>query len=182
MKHTFLDSLEFWSKSTAIALTAAWFMQPQLIERHQKDAVVVDSTAAVKEYQIVMEDWCKKRLSCTKLAEAMYFEARGDGAHGMHAVANVIMNRAKASGKSPYQVIVKPKQFSYLGRKNLVIKDVESHKIALRLAALAVIGKLPDITNGSTHYVAPKRLASIPKWTKEMERTVTVLDHQFFRG
>jgi spore germination cell wall hydrolase CwlJ-like protein len=112
----------------------------------------------------------------------MYFEARGDGAHGMHAVANVIMNRAKASGKSPYQVIVKPKQFSYLGRKNLVIKDVESHKIALRLAALAVIGKLPDITNGSTHYVAPKRLASIPKWTKEMERTVTVLDHQFFRG
>ena len=177
-----LDSIEFFAKSSAIALTAAFFMQNGNISAPQKLPTVVDSTAAVNEYNRVMGEWCKKRISCSKVAEAVYFEARGDGIHGMQAVANVIMNRAKASGKTPYQVIVKPKQFSYLGRKDFKINDLESYSAALRIAALAVTGKLADITDGSTHYIAPKRLASIPKWTKVMERTVVVLDHHFFRG
>ena len=185
-----LDSIEFFAKSIVAGLTAVIVMQDGNIFTPQKSpvkpdstvSVEVDSTEAVGEYNRVMGEWCKKRISCSKVAEAVYFEARGDGVHGMHAVANVIMNRAKASGKTPYQVIVKPKQFSYLARKDLTINDHESYGAALRIAALAVTGKLADITDGSTHYVAPKRLASIPKWTKVMERTVVVLDHHFFRG
>lgn len=176
-----LESIEFFAKSSAIALTAAFFMQNGNISIPQKLPTVVDSTAVVEEYNSVMREWCKKRVSCSKVAEAVYFEARGDGASGMHAVANVIMNRAKASGETPYQVIVKPKQFSYLVRKDLTIDDYESYDMALRIAALAVTGKLPDITDGSTHYVAPKRLISIPKWINEMERTVVLNDHHFFR-
>ena len=176
-----LESIEFFAKSSAIALTAVFFMQNGNIAIPQKLPTAVDSTAAVEEYNSVMREWCKKHVSCSKVAEAVYFEARGDGVSGMHAVANVIMNRAKASGESPYQVVVKPKQFSYLARKDLTIDDHESYDVALRIAALAVTGKLPDITNGSTHYVAPKRLVRIPKWINEMERTVVLNDHHFFR-
>lgn len=176
-----LESIEFFAKSSVIALTAAFFMQNGNISIPQKLPTVVDSTAAVEEYNSVMREWCKKHASCSKVAEAVYFEARGDGASGMHAVANVIMNRAAASGESPYQVVVKPKQFSYLVRKDLTIDDYESYDMALRIAALAVTRKLPDITDGSTHYVAPKRLISIPKWIKEMDRTVVLNDHHFFR-
>ena len=185
-----LDLIDFLAKSIAAGLTAVVVMQDSNIFTPQKSptkldstvSVEVDSTEAVEEYNRIMREWCKKRLSCSKVAEAVYFEARGDGVSGMHAVANVIMNRAKASGETPYQVVVKPKQFSYLARKDLTIDDHDSYDVALRIAALAVTGKLPDITNGSNHYVAPKRLVSIPKWIKEMERTVVVRDHHFFRG
>ena len=176
-----LESIEFFAKSSVIALTAAFFMQNGNISIPQKLPTVVDSTAAVEEYNSVMREWCKKHVSCSKVAEAVYFEARGDGVSGMHAVANVIMNRATASGETPYQVVVKPKQFSYLARKDLTIDDHASYDMALRIAALAVTGKLPDITNGSTHYVAPKRLVRTPKWINEMERTVVLNDHHFFR-
>ena len=184
------DLIDFFAKSIAAGLTAVIFMQDGGVFTPQKSpveldsmvSVEVDSTEAVDEYNRVMREWCKKRASCSKVAEAAYFEARGDGLRGMHAVANVIMNRAKESGETPYQVVVKPKQFSYLARKDLTIDDHESYNMALRIAALAVTEMLPDITNGSTHYVAPKRLVRIPKWVKEMERTVVVRDHHFFRG
>ena len=176
-----LDSIELFAKSSAIALTAVFFMQNGNIAIPQKLPTAVDSSEAVKEYNRVMQEWCKNHVSCSKVAEAVYFEARGDGVSGMHAVANVIMNRAKASGETPYQVVVKPKQFSYLARKDLTIDDHDSYDVALRIAALAVTGKLPDITNGSTHYVAQKRLVGIPKWINAMERTVVVNDHHFFR-
>ena len=184
-----LDLIDFFAKSIAAGLTAVLIMQddnvftPQtsLVKLDSTVSVEVDSTEAVGEYNRVMREWCKKHVSCSKVAEAVYFEARGDGVSGMHAVANVIMNRAAASGETPYQVVVKPKQFSYLARKDLTIGDHESYDAALRIAALAVTGKLPDITNGSTHYVAPKRLVRIPKWINEMERTVVLNDHHFFR-
>ena len=186
------ELIEFFAKSIAVGLTTVLIMQDGSIFTPQKspvkldstetvETVEVDSTAAVEEYNRVMRDWCKTRVSCSKIAEAVYFEARGDGIYGMHAVANVIMNRAKASGETPYQVIVKPKQFSYLDRNDLNIDDHESHNVALRIAALAVSGKLPDITDGSTHYVAPKRLVSIPKWINAMEHVAVVGDHHFFR-
>ena len=178
-----LESVEFFAKSSALALAAAFFMQPGYEPVAKKESItVVDSTPAVEAYNTVMADWCKQQLSCSKIAEAVYFEARGDGELGMQAVANVIMNRAKSSGDSPYDVIVKPKQFSYLSRSDLTIYDLDSYKSALRIAALATSGMLPDITDGSNHYVAPKRLASMPKWANDMEHTVVVLDHHFFRG
>ena len=185
-----LDLIDFLAKSIAAGLTAVVVMQDSNIFTPQKSptkldstvSVEVDSTEAVEEYNRVMREWCKRRVSCSKVAEAVYFEARGDGIYGMHAVANVIMNRAKESGETPYQVVVKPKQFSYLARKDLTIDDHESYNMALRIAALAVTERLPDITNGSNHYVAPKRLVRIPKWVEEMEHTVVVRDHHFFRG
>ena len=85
-----LDSIEFFAKSSAIALTAVFFMQNGNISIPQKLPTVVDSTAAVEEYNSVMREWCKKHVSCSNVAEAVYFEARGDGVSGMHAVANVI--------------------------------------------------------------------------------------------
>lgn len=145
-------------------------------------------TASVKTEALsaMMDDakiqWCKNRVGCIKMSEALYFEARGEGKRGMHAVANVITNRMKASGLTAYQVITKPKQFSYLGRKSLTITDTESYRTAQLLAVDALTGKLVDITKGATHYVAPKKLKRVPKWTKTFPKTIAINDHQFYRG
>ena len=126
--------------------------------------------------------WCDRRKTCLKLSEALYFEARSEGVVGMHAVANVIINRSKKNNRSVYAVIVRPKQFSYLERTTLNITEPEAHRKAKLIAVKAITGTLKDITKGSTHYVAPKRLKRIPSWVKKLEKTVAINDHQFFRG
>lgn len=145
--------------------------------------VDVDSTEAVDEYRSTMIRWCDKDVDCKKIAEALYFEARGEGREGMHAVANVIMNRAERRGRTPYQVITRPHQFSYI--KDVKYKqydEVELHEEAKVIAARAMAGILPDITDGSTHYLNPKKLSRLPRWARQYEETVVINDHVFYKG
>ena len=176
------EFLSFWMKASAVTAGVLLLTLPDFADKTEESVKLYVSADVRSSYETAIVSWCEKRLSCTKMAEALYFEARGDGEKGMTAVANVIMNRAKANGKTPYDVIVKPHQFSYLSRKSLVVHDKENHHKSMVISAMALTGNLKDVTNGSTHYIAPKRLVRVPKWAKEMEKTVVVRDHQFFRG
>lgn len=127
------------------------------------------------------------------LARTLWGEARGEGTQGMHAVANVILNRTKIAenkggfwwGNNVIQVCQKPYQFSCWNRsdpnfrKLQNVNDKDLHfATALRLARRAVIGQLEDITEGATHYHA----ANItPYWTKGREPVNIIGRHKFYR-
>lgn len=118
----------------------------------------------------------------TVLARTLWGEARSQGEVGMHAVCNVIQNRAanpgwwgdsirsvcldhvvEKSGRVVYQFSSwntfdpqAPKM-----RSAAPIDDA-SYAIADSLALRAVTGRLPDITGGADHYCA--EYIATPKW------------------
>jgi spore germination cell wall hydrolase CwlJ-like protein len=126
----------------------------------------------------------KNELNC--LTDAIYFEARNQSVKGMIAVGQVIMNR-KYSGKFGksvcevvHQRVKRVYQFSYLGKSKSyrTVDDVESWDLATRVAHNTYHGYISDITNGATFYHS-RRMR--PNWRKNVEKTVTIKDHVFYR-
>lgn len=113
---------------------------------------------------------------CKAVAQAVYFEARGEGYKGMQAVANVIMNRTKTRGISPRAVVRQPHQFSYRTRRDLSMREQAEAQRAHDIAYKATSGKLKDITNGATFF----RTVSSGSW-KGLKRTVRIGSHHFFK-
>lgn len=121
------------------------------------------------------------------LAEAVYFEARGETVKGQFAVAEVILNRV-ASGAYPGSVcdVVNQGtgqrhacQFSYAcDGKPETIAEPEAWARAGKIARLALDGAAPRLTSGATHFhVSTVR----PGWSRRLERTATIGVHHFYR-
>lgn len=121
------------------------------------------------------------------LAEALYFEARGETVKGQFAVAEVIMNRVK-SARFPgtlcgvinqgtgrkYQC-----QFTYTcdGRKEVVNEPRAWARVA-KVARAIIDGTAPKLTDGATHY---HTTAVNPKWARVYTKTARIGDHLFYR-
>lgn len=124
------------------------------------------------------------------VARTLWGEARGEGTQGMQAVANVIMNRVKKGGwygATPKEVCLKPSQFSCWLKsdpnrsKLLAVNDSDSNFVlAKQIAKNAVNGKLLDITNGATHYLALGSLSKVPSWANDMKKTASIGNHTFY--
>ncbi len=121
------------------------------------------------------------------LAEALYFEARGESVKGQFAVAEVIMNRVD-SARYPNTVcgVIHQGtgrkfqcQFTYTcdGHKE-VISEPAAFKQVGRVAHLMVNGGKRPLTKGATHY---HTRAVSPKWSKTFPRTTTIGVHHFYR-
>jgi len=122
-------------------------------------------------------------------ARIAWGEARGEGAEGMQAVLNVMVNRA-ADRRWPSSlagVATQPWQFSAYNENDPNRSQLEGitdadprFAQAVELAARAVRGELPDITGGATHYhnnkIAP------PFWTKNATVTARIGNHIFYTG
>lgn len=108
-----------------------------------------------------------QQLEC--VAEAVYYEARGEGSRGMQAVANVIYNRTK-SGRfksTPCAVIKQPRQFTYKRKGYMNVKLYQRAMDAARLMS-------KDITGGALYFQS----------TKVRHRkgfTIRIGNHNFFR-
>lgn len=128
------------------------------------------------------------------LARTIWGEARGDDGTGMHAVANVIMNRfAKAQqsnakgrqfGRSVSEIVQKPFQFSAWNANDpnfakmlAVTTDDAEFQVAIAIAQLALEGQLTDITGGADHY---HTAAVNPFWSKGLEPVAVIRSHKFF--
>ncbi len=121
------------------------------------------------------------------LAEALYFEARGETVKGQFAVAEVILNRVKSerfpgsacgvinqgTGKK-YQC-----QFTYTcdGHKE-VIAEPRAYDRVSKVALFALNGEAPDLTEGATHY---HTTAVKPRWSRVYTKTAAIGDHIFYR-
>jgi spore germination cell wall hydrolase CwlJ-like protein len=121
------------------------------------------------------------------LAEALYFEARGETVKGQFAVAEVILNRVdsaafpdtvcgvihQGTGRK-YQC-----QCTYTcdGHKEVIAEPRAFERVG-KVAALMVKGAPRKLTDGATHYHTK---AVNPRWARKFPRTTTIGVHHFYR-
>ncbi len=121
------------------------------------------------------------------VAACLVGEAGDQGTNGMVAVMNVISNRAHGNPSKFKSVVLSPKQFSMFNGRTPEDAVHKAKRHPLWPIAVAIVDKsnsksLKDITVGSTHYYAPKRMAGkVPSWAAELEKTITLGDHVFFK-
>ncbi|HMM92637.1 cell wall hydrolase [Bradyrhizobium sp.] len=131
----------------------------------------------------------KSRAKSEKcLAEAVYFEARGEAVRGQIAVAQVVLNRA-FSGKYPETVcgvVYQNKhrhlacQFTFACDNNKdVIREPDMWERAKKIARAMLDGQLwlPEVDK-STHYHA---YWVRPSWVSEMKKMYKTGVHTFYR-
>lgn len=121
------------------------------------------------------------------LAEALYFEARGESVKGQFAVAEVIMNRV-ASSRYPNTacgVINQGTgrkyacQFTYTcDGKAEVISEPKAFERVGKIAKIMVNGAKRPLTKGATHYHTK---AVNPNWARKFPRTATIGFHYFYK-
>src|SRR6056297_856549 len=121
------------------------------------------------------------------LAEALYFEARGESVKGQFAVAEVILNRVE-SAAYPNSVCSVSKQGT--GRKYACqftytcdghpehINEKGAWRQVSKVADAMLDGAPRALTGGATHYHT--RHVS-PSWSRVFPRTTTVDTHHFYR-
>jgi spore germination cell wall hydrolase CwlJ-like protein len=119
------------------------------------------------------------------LAQALYFEARGESPAGQAAVAEVILNRVE-SGRFPNSICgvvtqASPNgcQFSYMcDGKSDAVTDNRAWDRSARIARAMLDGAPRTLTGGATHFHTP-RVA--PDWSLVFTRTVAIGGHIFYR-
>ncbi len=121
------------------------------------------------------------------LAEALYFEARGESVKGQFAVAEVILNRVDSPDfpNSVCGVIHQGTgrkyacQFTYTcdGRKEVIGEPI-AYARAAKIAAITLKGTARPLTEGATFY---HTLHVKPRWAKKFEKTAAIGVHQFYR-
>lgn len=129
-------------------------------------------------------EWCKKDKDCSKLAEALYFEARSEPDEGVVAVAQVILNRASYPKRWKHtvrEVIQEKWQFSYLWDGS-VKRGMKNKAQAERMTIIAA-----DVLHG--RIVAPEWSKNVffyhtkrvsPFWQSKKKVVATVGEHVFY--
>ena len=121
------------------------------------------------------------------LAEALYFEARGETVKGQFAVAEVIMNRVD-SGRFPDSVcgVIKQGtgrkfacQFTYTcdGQPENIHEPRAWERVG-KVARAVIDGAPRVLTDGATHY---HTRAVRPSWSRKYRKTAAIGDHLFYR-
>ena len=121
------------------------------------------------------------------LAEALYFEARGETVKGQFAVAEVIRNRVNSSRfPNSYCAVINQGtgrkyqcQFTYTcdGHPEVVAEPAAYARVA-KVARATLDGKSPDITHGATFY---HTTAVRPSWSRKFTNTARFGVHLFYR-
>ncbi|MEX1147009.1 MAG: cell wall hydrolase [Sphingomonadales bacterium] len=121
------------------------------------------------------------------LAEAIYFEARGEPLMGQLAVAHVVMNRVR-DRRYPdticgvvFQNEHRPNrcQFSFAcDGQSAEPTDLRAWSRSLKVALQTLAGASEDMTDASTHYHANY---VAPYWASMLEPTIQLGQHLFYR-
>ncbi len=135
---------------------------------------------------LIDEDQWHHEQRC--LAQAIYFEARGESDKGQAAVAQVVLNRV-SSGLYPSSICgvvfqnrehYRACQFSFACEgRSLRITEADAWRRAERIAAAVTTGKtyVADVGD-ATHYHA---LYVHPYWARRLERTDRIGHHVFYK-
>jgi hypothetical protein len=121
------------------------------------------------------------------LAEALYFEARGESVRGLFAVGEVILNRVDSAAYpgSLCGVINQGTgrryacQFSFTcdGNPN-VVREQDAWEQVGKVASILLDGTPRDLTGGATHFHTN---AVNPSWSRRFTRTAEIGAHLFYR-
>ena len=121
------------------------------------------------------------------LAEALYFEARGETVRGMFAVGEVILNRVDSNAYPDTLCDVIHQgtgrryacQFTYTCDGHAeVISEPRAWERVGKVARLLIDGAPRALTAGATHY---HTRAVSPSWAQRFPRTAAIGSHYFYR-
>ncbi|PJN94271.1 cell wall hydrolase [Amaricoccus sp. HAR-UPW-R2A-40] len=121
------------------------------------------------------------------LAQAVYFESRGEPLSGQIAVAEVVLNRVDNPGY-PRSICGVTKQgagsgrgcqFSYAcdGRPDVMTSSVSKAR-SEKIARMLIDGRPRSVTSGATHFHATYVR---PDWSRKFARTAAIGNHVFYR-
>jgi len=122
----------------------------------------------------------------TCLSRTIYWEAKREGAAGMEAIANVVMNRLGHKGfpNTICEVVRQGHergacQFSWWcdGRSDDAEED-KPYTIAKEIARKALNRQLPDRTGGAMYFHQQKLT---PGWSEKYIKTVEIGEHVFYK-
>jgi spore germination cell wall hydrolase CwlJ-like protein len=142
------------------------------------------SKTEVQAVDPVGEEPLNNAITC--LSRTIYWEARGEGAASMEAIANVVMNRLGHEGfqNTICKVVMQGReqgacQFSWWcdGRSDDAKED-ESYAIAKEIARKALNRQLTDRTDGALYF--HQRKAS-PSWSTKYIKTVEIGEFVFYK-
>lgn len=134
-----------------------------------------------------------RNIETDVLARTLWGEARGEGTAGLHAVANVVLNRVAVAerkggfwwGNNIIQICQKPYQFSCWNRSDPNFRKLQAvdganlyFATAQRIARRAIAGLLEDITHGADHYHAA---GITPFWAKGEKPVAVIGSHIFYK-
>ena len=127
--------------------------------------------------------WCKQDKDCTILAEAAYYEARGEDDRGVVSVMYAILNRVNKEGRWPNtikEVVYQHKQFSYTWDGSLKRGMNNTYQVdrMLVLAYDVLHGLIDSPVGSSDHY---HTVHVNPSWSKHINYTYHVGNHKFYR-
>lgn len=119
-------------------------------------------------------------------ARVLHAEAAGQGAEGLAAAAHVMNTRARLTGGSLGDVVTARGQFEPWGnattRARLLAMRPEDYAEARSVMDGVVAGRIPDPTDGATHFFAPDLQARLgrqrPSWAPE-GRGLRIGGHEF---
>ena len=121
------------------------------------------------------------------LAQAVYFESRGEPLSGQIAVAEVVLNRVddQAFPKTICGVTRQGAgsgrgcQFSYAcdGRPDVMTSSVSKAR-SEKIARMLIDGRPRSVTSGATHFHATYVR---PDWSRKFARTASIGNHVFYR-
>jgi spore germination cell wall hydrolase CwlJ-like protein len=123
------------------------------------------------------------------LSEVLYYEARGEGAGGQKAIAEVVFHRMNHGdyGHSICAVVYEGKnhpgcQFSFTCNGEMDRpKQMAAWRESEKLAAQILTGQVPlrTATSGAVNFHA---VSVSPDWADTMDKTTQIGNHIFYRG
>lgn len=156
-------------------------------ERARRNAVPADGDAVMSESFLSTMTAPKGNAEWECLADALYFEARGESIQGVFAVGEVIMNRVD-SPEYPNSIcgVVHQGsgkkfacQFTWTCDNN---SDAIGNKAAFarvgKVAKLLIDGLPRRLTAGATHYHTK---AVHPSWANRFPKTASIGAHYFYK-
>ncbi|MEQ1818270.1 MAG: cell wall hydrolase [Terricaulis sp.] len=175
------DGLRARGQSTLFENPDARAMMVQAVLRGPSTVQQQSTTPAVPTQQQIDA----RQQNC--LAQAIYYEARGESQRGQIAVAEVIVNRTR-SGYYPNSVCGVVYQGSHRStgcQFTFTCDGSINHRPrgrawdrAQRVATAVMSGYTRPITQGATHY---HTLAVNPVWNSGLVETTTIESHVFYR-
>jgi spore germination cell wall hydrolase CwlJ-like protein len=156
---------------------------------NQTDGRTAARMAAAARFEAMRQTW-RPTNEAGCLAEAMYYEAVGEGVAGQEAVAEVILERTR-DGNYPRTICgvvhegVRPGridcQFTYACDGSIARPKRIVPWMRVRLLADEIISGAVKLANRTGHAVAYHNTTVTPVWSGTMEKTTQIGNHIFYR-
>jgi spore germination cell wall hydrolase CwlJ-like protein len=181
----------FVAAMAIVLATASAAIGASLTYRPSTDKIVKPAVQVVEAPKPATDAVMNQLLAEHKcLSEALYYEARGEGAGGQKAVAEVVFHRMNHGnyGHSICAVVYEGKdkpgcQFSFTCHADVLkrAKHPVEWRDAELMAAQILTGQvtLKNSTGGALNYHA---VSVLPDWAETMDRTTQIGKHVFYRS